>query len=93
MRRAAKVDANQAEIVKALRAIGATVYNIKEPVDLLVGFRRKTIALEVKKPGDYKLTPQQRQFFATFNGEAYIVQGVADALKAVQNALGRKETA
>jgi hypothetical protein len=30
MRRAAKVDASQAAIVKALRAIGCTVYNIKE---------------------------------------------------------------
>lgn len=84
MRRAAKVDANQKAIVQALRAIGAQVYNIKEPVDLLVGFRKRTLVLEVKnKDGKNTLTKQQEEFFRNYPGEAYIVFGVPDALQAV----------
>ena len=48
MRRAARVDANQAEIVAALRQAGASVWIIGIPVDLLVGFRGMTIAVEIK---------------------------------------------
>lgn len=82
--RARKVDANQRQIVRALRQIGASVYEIKEPVDLLVGFRKRSIALEVKNvDGRNRLTKQQQEFFATFAGEAYIVQDVQQALKAV----------
>lgn len=90
MRRAAKADANQREIKKALEAIGASVYYIREPVDLMVGFRKRTLAIEVKnRDGKDELTKAQREFFATFNGEAYIVHGVGDALQAV---LGTEKT-
>lgn len=82
MRRAAKSDKSQRSIVSALRGIGAHVTYIKEPVDLLVGFKRRTLVLEVKEPGGY-LTQRQRDFFASFRGEAYIVHGVEDALAAV----------
>lgn len=84
MRRAAKIDANQPAIQKALEAIGCSVHYIKEPVDLAVGFRKRTVLMEVKNPeADWKLTKQQKDFFATFNGEAYIVEDEAQALKAM----------
>lgn len=83
MRRAAKVDRSQGNIVAALRKIGAHVTYIKEPVDLLVGFRGRSLVLEIKEPGG-TLTPNQREFFATFKGEAYIVHGIDDAIKAVK---------
>lgn len=83
MRRAAKVDASQAAIVNALRAIGCTVYYIKEPVDLAVGFRGRTILMECKKTNGWKLTPQQVKFFRDFAGEAYIVEDDGQALRAV----------
>lgn len=82
MRRAAKADKSQRSIVSALRGIGAYVTYIKQPVDLLVGFKGRTLLLEVKEPGGF-LTARQREFFATFRGEAYIVHGVEDALQAV----------
>ena len=50
MRRAARVDANQAEIVAALRQAGASVYLIQLPVDLLVGYAGKTALVEIKNP-------------------------------------------
>ncbi|GAG46823.1 unnamed protein product [marine sediment metagenome] len=50
MRRAAKVDTNQPEIVQALRDIGAVVFLIGIPLDLLVAFRGKLTLMEVKNP-------------------------------------------
>ena len=84
MRRAAKTDATQAPIVAALRLIGAKVYYIKEPVDLLVGFRKRNILMEVKN-GDGKdaLTKAQVEFIATWPGELHVVRNVNEALVAV----------
>jgi len=45
-RQAARVDANQPEIVKKLRQIGATVETGKD--DILVGYRGKTFWFEIK---------------------------------------------
>lgn len=54
-RTAAKIDANQPMIVKALRAFGATVQTLaavgKGCPDLLVGYKGKNFLLEVKVPG------------------------------------------
>ncbi len=83
MRYAARSDASQPQIVAALRAAGVSVWVIKWPVDLLCGFHGRSIALEVKEKGG-RLTDDQREFFSTFKGEAYIVRGIADALKAVK---------
>lgn len=84
MRRAAKVDANQYEIVDGLRAIGASVYVIKEPVDLLVGFRNRTVVMEVKnEDGKDLLTDSQRNFFENFRGESYVVYNLEDAIRAL----------
>ena len=86
MRRAARVDDNQADIVAALRKIGASVYVIGLPVDLLCGYRGRSIALEVKSGKNWELTPTQKAFFRDFKGEAYIVDSVKAALKAVRGA-------
>jgi hypothetical protein len=52
MRRAAKVDANQTEIVQALRQIGAVVQSLAAVgngcPDLLVGYRNRLFLLELK---------------------------------------------
>lgn len=82
MRRAAKRDANERPIVEALRRIGAMVERLNEPVDLVVGFRGRTVLLEVKDSGG-TLTKAQAEFFARWPGEAYIVQNVAQAMEAV----------
>ncbi len=63
MRRAARVDATQEQIVSALRAAGARVWFIGLPVDLLVGYRRRLMLIECKSPGGRK-TPLQERFFA-----------------------------
>ena len=62
MRRAAKIDANQTQVVEALRAAGATVQSLaavgQGVPDLLVGFQGKTLLMEVK---DGRKPPSQRQ--------------------------------
>ncbi|MFZ9069371.1 MAG: hypothetical protein ACO23R_18535 [bacterium] len=68
MRRAARVDQNQDQIVSALRAAGAYVWIIGLPVDLLVGYKGHTWLVEVKTDSKKKLTKLQEEFFATWTG-------------------------
>lgn len=48
MRHAARVDGTQAAIIQALRAAGASVEVLKQPLDLLVGFRGAWALVECK---------------------------------------------
>jgi hypothetical protein len=68
MRYAARVDANQAQIVSALRAAGAYVWIIGLPVDLLVGYENQTFLVEVKDGPKKRLTKLQQEFFENWCG-------------------------
>ena len=68
MRYAARVDANQDQIVSALRAAGAFVWIIGLPVDLLVGFKNYTFLVEVKTTSKKRLTKLQADFFENWTG-------------------------
>lgn len=76
MRRAAKIDANQPAIVKALRSAGARVQSLasvgKGCPDLLVGFGGKNLLLEVKDgakpPSARKLTPLEVEWHSQWTG-------------------------
>jgi len=90
MRYAAKVDGNQAEIVAALRAAGASVWIIGLPVDLAVGFQGKTLLVEIKQttgkrnPKPCRHTQLQKDFMMTWNGGAVsTVTDVDGALRAI----------
>ena len=92
MRRAAKVDANQAEIVAALRAVGATVQPLhsvgKGCPDLLVGYRGRNLLIEVKDgakpPSARKLTPDQIEWHATWRGSVAQAKSIEEALALIQ---------
>jgi hypothetical protein len=94
MRHAARVDANQAEIVAALRAAGASVWIIGLPVDLLVGYRGKTLAMEVKtttgkrNPKPARHTELQKSFILDWRGGPVStvtdVQGALTAIGAME---------
>lgn len=93
MRRAAHTDANQVEIVKALRAMGAKAVYIKEPCDLLVGFRGTNVLLEIKNGtalrGDakaLKLTVTEQVFHETWPGQITVVSTPAEAMRVVAEA-------
>lgn len=88
MRRAARVDMNQDAIVSALRAAGASVLSIGQPVDLLVGHRGVTLLMEVKNPqsryGKKGANDNQRDFMATWGGgPVSLVDGPEAALRAL----------
>lgn len=91
MRRAAKVDANQSEIIAALRRIGATVQPLHAVgagcPDLLVGWRGMTSLLEIKDgskpPSARKLTPDQVKWHAEWQGHVAVVESVKEAIEAI----------
>ena len=55
-------DANQAEIVAALRERGAYVVEIEHPLDLLVGYHGAWCLVEVKSSPKAKIRPSQQAF-------------------------------
>lgn len=93
MRRAAKIDDNQNEIVKALRQAGCTVLILssvgKGCPDILVGRAagRQNYLLEIKdgsKPKcEQKLTRDQVVFHQSWRGHICVVNSVDMALRAV----------
>jgi hypothetical protein len=91
MRRAARVDRNQPEIVQALRDAGASVTPLhmvgKGFPDLAVGRAGMTFLLEVKDgnkpPSRRRLTADEEAFFNSWRGHAAVVESVDDALRAV----------
>ena len=68
MRYAARVDANQEQIVSALRGAGAYVWIIGLPVDLLVGYKGHTFLVEIKTDAKQRLTALQQDFFKNWGG-------------------------
>lgn len=82
MRRAAKTDANQQAVIERLREIGAKVRYIKEPVDLLVGYRNRTIPLEVKTE-EGRLTKQQVEFIAEWPAPVIVARDPEEAVNLI----------
>ena len=92
MRRANRIDANQNDIVDALREAGAVVRIISQGdgiPDLLVGYNGFTILMEVKDgdkvPSKRKLTEAEQKFFDEWEGGLLVVvnnvQEAIDMLK------------
>lgn len=82
MRRAAKIDANQREIVKQLRALNVSVAVSHD--DILVGYKGRTYWFEVKDPGKLlckdgvtfrkgAITPGQADIARTWRGHYCVV--------------------
>ena len=92
MRRRGRVDANQKAIVAALRQVGASVQSLADIghgcPDLLVGFRGRTLLMEVKDGSKVKsaraLTPDEEAWIAGWRGTpAFIVESVEQAVQTV----------
>ena len=84
MRYAARVDANQAHIVSALRAAGAYVWIIGLPVDLLVGYNDQTFLVEIKIGPKKRLTKLQQDFFENWSGSTLArIDGPEAALRMI----------
>jgi hypothetical protein len=100
MRYAARVDANQAVIVEALRKAGASVWIIGLPVDLLVGYAGRTALIEVKtvtgkrEPKPSRHTQLQKDFMLDWRGSTVAtVTDVEGALRVVATMRAEHEDA
>lgn len=94
VRTAARVDANQSMIVKALRGVGAFVQPLHTVgdgcPDLLVCYRGKTLLIEVKDgdkvPSQRKLTKDEEEWHAKAASKGtpvFIAENIEDALVAI----------
>jgi hypothetical protein len=90
--RAAKIDANQPDIVAALRKCGATVQSLAATghgvPDLLVGHQGRTLLLEIKdgsRPkSERQLTPDQIEWHINWRGgPCMVVNSVEEALASI----------
>ncbi len=91
MRRAARIDANQPEIVQALRDVGASV-SVTSMVgkgfpDIVVGYRGQNYLIEIKDgskpPSQRKLTPDEQEWHALWRGTVHIANKTDEALKII----------
>ena len=81
MRKAARIDANQEQVVSVLRAAGATVQSLasvgKGVPDLLVGYKGQTLLMEIKdgnKPNSQRLlTEDQLKWHGSWKGGALAI--------------------
>lgn len=94
MRRyAARKDANQSDVVDALRACGWSVWVMDQPCDLLIGKAGVNGLLEVKdgakRPSARKLTPAQVEFNRDWRGQFTVVTSVQQALDEAEKIIGR----
>lgn len=91
MRRAARIDDNQPQIIAALRKVGAQVQPMHAVgggfPDLAVGFQGKTFLIEVKdgsKPQWARgLTDAQLRWHAIWPGHVAIAENETDALRII----------
>jgi hypothetical protein len=88
VRRAAKVDGNQAAIVSALEAIGASVQSLapigKGCPDLLIARGNSMWLLEVKNPkGKDAVNEAQSKWHIAWRAPVHVVRSVDEALRAI----------
>lgn len=72
-------DNNEREIVEALKGVGASVEKIGRPLDLLVGWRGKTLLVEIKQPKG-AIRPSQKAFMDGWRGQVAVIRSIDEAL-------------
>ena len=87
----AKVDTNQSQIVKVLRAVGASVATTHQVgkgfPDIVVGYKGRNHLLEIKDgdkpPSQRKLTADEQEWHDKWRGTVKIVNNETEALTAI----------
>jgi hypothetical protein len=90
----ARRDANSKEVIDALRAAGASVVDVGQPLDLVVGYVGKTVLMEIKNPnsryGRKGDNGNQKDFKATWQGGAVATVDSAEAALRVLGVMRRE---
>lgn len=84
-----KADANQPEIVEAIRKLGGTVLHLHTlghgAPDLAVGYGGLTMLAEIKDgskpPSAQKLTPDEEKWHGSWTGGVYLIRDIEDAAR------------
>ncbi len=83
-----KPDANQKKIVQGLRDIGARVFLIGQPLDLLIACRGKLTLMEIKNPdGEDKVSKSQQvtiDILEAVGVHVPVVRSVEEAIEALE---------
>lgn len=95
--RAAKIDRNQPEIVKALRAVGVSVQHLHQVgagcPDLLCAANQNVFLIEVKDgtkaPSAQRLTPDQITWHAAWEAPVHICNSVDAAIAVAMQYKGK----
>lgn len=88
MRRAAKVDSNQAEVVAAFRVFGFSVLHLyqvgKGCPDILLGCKKGNVLVEIKDgkkpPSARELTSDEKEFHKNWRGPIYVIETMEDVI-------------
>lgn len=91
MRRAANIDANQPEIVAALRDVGASVTHLHSVgsgcPDILVGHKGTNWLIEIKDgskiPSKQQLNAKQIEWHQQWRGQVAVARTAAEALQII----------
>ena len=91
MRRAARVDENQKEIVEGLRKLGCSValmHAVGEGFpDIQVGYRGVNYLIEIKDgnkiPSARKLTPPQKKIHAEWRGQIAVAKNLQECFEII----------
>lgn len=92
MRRAAKVDRNQAEIVEFFRGMGCSVAHThmigQGFPDIIVGWQGRNFLIEIKDlnqpPSKRKLTLAEQEWHEAWRGQVCTLTSVTDAIEALR---------
>lgn len=88
MRRAARIDSTQPEIVKAIRKIGGEVTHLHAAgqgiADIAVSYRQKWFFFELKSPGG-KQNPDQLAWAAKQRAPVYVISSPLEAIRFLQD--------
>lgn len=83
---ARRTDANQQYIIDGLRDFGASVQDLHEVgkgcPDILVGWRGKNYALEIKQPGGW-LNEREHKWHQSWRGQVAIVRSLEEAIDVI----------
>ena len=86
MRKHAKVDLNQVEIVAAIRKVGGKVLHLHQIgggcADVLVKYRGVLLLMEIKSKGG-RMTPDEQAFYDEWQDCMVVVYSAEEALEAL----------
>jgi Holliday junction resolvase len=88
MRRAARADTNQPDIVRTLRSLGASIWHThtigRGGPDIVVGYCGVNVLAEIKRDEREQLTLAEAQFHATWQGRIVTIRNENDALQLLE---------